>query len=160
MGQEEIPRYFSYHYSNKKKKRKKTSRFSYIRTSLLVPVLLVSDCIMPRCVSQADNQVSQDRAIISSMPMRRTRRCPDNVSSLDAAGLTPLIANPAGAGHHLQELALPVGVPVCPSAWSEGNIGDGSLVVLVYQVHINIASECGGRLRGSIASLGGAMNNG
>lgn len=94
------------------------------------------------------------------MPMGSTCRCPDNVSCLDAAGLTPLVANPAGAGHHLQELALPVGVPVCPSAWSEGDIGDGSLVVLVYQVHINIASEGGGRLRGGIASLGGALNNG
>lgn len=126
---------------------------------LFVTVLLVSHWIKPRCFAQTNNQVCHDTAIIRPMPVGGACRSPDQISCLDGAGLITLVANPTGASHHLQELPLFVGVPVCPSTWSESNVGDGSLVVHMDHVEINIARECGGGFGGALASLGGASDN-
>lgn len=100
--------------------------------------------------------MGHDAAIVGSMPMGGARRCPDDITCLDATWLGALVADPSGACYYLQELPLLMGMPMRSRAGSEGYVGDGHLVILVDLVEVYIASEGISGLGGGLAALCGA----
>jgi len=66
----------------------------------------------------------QGTIIIRPMPMRSTRRRPNDIPRSQPLRNTALVTNPAIPGNHSDEVTLWVRVPVRAGAGGEGDVGD------------------------------------
>jgi len=93
-------------------------------TLFLSPILLVRNNIMPNCLSQPNHKMRHSTIIIRPVPMRSTRRRPNNVPRPQPLRSTPLVTNPAVPGNYSDELTLWVRVPMCTGAGGKRDVGD------------------------------------
>lgn len=92
---------------------------------LLLPrILLVRNNIMPNRLPHPSHKMRHGTIIIGPMPMRSTRRSPNNIPRPQPLRSTPFVTNPAISGNHSDELTLWVRVPVCAGAGGKGDVGD------------------------------------
>lgn len=122
---------------------------TYIQPTLLYRslfVLLIRNSFVPFRLPNADNKVRHYAPVISAVPVRRARRCPDSVAGLDPSGLSAFVTNPPTAGKNSDHLPTDVSMPVRTGAWCEGDVCYGRVLIAMGHFEIDLASEGAGRL--------------
>ena len=116
----------------------------YLGLVLLV-VFLIGNGIIPRCLPARNGHVKEITSLISSVPMNRSSRAPNNISDIQFLRFAALIADPARSSCNLEDLSLFVVVPMCPGAGSKHDVIDRDSLLFVGEdgVGPDVTGECG-----------------
>lgn len=84
--------------------------------------LFISDLLSPSRRPKPDSQMRHNTLLTCPMPVRRPRRCPNQISSSDLPRRGPFITDPSFAVQNLKVLAFFVRVPVGAGTWGKCNV--------------------------------------
>jgi len=80
---------------------------------------------------------------VRTMPVRRSRRTPNNISGIQLDGLASSVAYPAGSSADSEQLTMLVRVPVSPSTGRKHDVHDRQAFLLEDWVSPDVAGEGG-----------------
>lgn len=118
------------------------------RGLFLLAILVVSNGVIPLNIAMTHCLVYHVAFVVSTMPVRCTRRAPDHISCGNAPRLFSFVADPTSSGHYSQQLSSTMVVPVRPSTRQEIDIGDRDVFCTQERLNMNVTGEAVSRSNG------------